>query len=203
MIKIFAVKTEKYKDYKTDFPFEVTYLEQDIWPMKRQWNKLHFFELPFDEPIVVIDLDTMFINDWEELINYPCERDEFVSIPAWWKDTHDERFKINGGFYKFWPTSTRYIADKFREQPRHWREHYFNEGITNREGFGEQYFVEESARERLKIRLVPATWVTKWTNNGHPPENEIRAGNEAYPGEYLFDGKFNPDIKMIHFLNQF
>lgn len=202
-MKIFAVKTDKYKEWKTDFPFEVEFLEQDEHPFAKQWNKIRFFGLDLDEPICVIDLDTKFINDWEKLIDYPCEKGEFIGIPAWWKDTHDVKYQINGGFYKFWPSTTKYIEKKFQRNYENIMKMYFENGITSRVGFGEQFFVEDSVRERLDLKLVPGTWVTKWTMNGNPSEEEIRIGNETYPGDFLFkDENFNPEIKFIHFLNQ-
>ena len=70
-----------------------------------QWNKMYGMNLDIDEPIVVMDIDVVLVNDYEKLFDYPIEKGEFVAIPGWWRDTSEKKHKINGGFFKYFPKS--------------------------------------------------------------------------------------------------
>ena len=118
-------------------------------------------DLDTSEPIVVIDIDIDFQNDYMDLINYPIKRGEFISIPAWWRDTLKEQYKLNGGFYKYYPVDCKYIVDKFRSDPHMWTTHYIKNGTTVGPVNGEQYFVEDAVKERLELKLVPEEWVAR------------------------------------------
>ena len=68
-------------------------------------------------PVVLIDIDLEFINDYTSLFLQPVQRGEFlVTRNWWWQDNHPRTYKFLGGFYKF---SRRYeiftkLLDKIR-----------------------------------------------------------------------------------------
>jgi hypothetical protein len=169
MVKVYAVRVgDKYgvehEEYlKSKLP-DITFLRDSEHPFLRQWNKLRFMEIDTDDPICVIDLDIELMNDYMELFEYPLQRGEFVGIPAWWKDTDKPGYELNGGFYKYYPKDCKYIAKKFRSDPGKWSEHYIRNGTTVGPINGEQYFVEDSVRERLSLRLVSQDWVAHGPN---------------------------------------
>ena len=165
-----------------------------------QWNKLFLMNLNIDEPIVVIDIDIMLINEYMKLFDYPIKKDEFISIHSWWKDTDNPNYTMNGGFQKFYPKSCNYIYKKFMEDPLYWQQHYIKNGTTIGPVNGEQYFVEDSVKERLKLKLVPSEWVCRFKNNYN--NDWLAQLNAKYPGDYAYIDQFNPDIKLVHY-NQF
>ena len=82
--QVFAVRTgEKYgphyEDYINSKIPNVTWIREEIIAPK-QWNKLVPMSYDINEPIVVIDIDQMFVNDYMDAINYPIERGEFYQL---------------------------------------------------------------------------------------------------------------------------
>ena len=43
-----------------------------------QWNKMWVMQLDIDEPICVMDIDVLLINDYKKIFNYPVKRGQFV-----------------------------------------------------------------------------------------------------------------------------
>lgn len=175
--------------------------------VKLQWNKMYGMSLDIDEPIVVMDIDILLINDYKEIFEYPVERGEFLAMPGWWRDTDNQNYQINGGFFKYYPKDCRYIFDKFMENPVYWQKFYINNGTTIGPVNGEQFFVEDHVKERLNLKLLPNAWVTRWLTD-YVYDKTTHLGwqysitekyKEASGNDYLFMGDFHPDIKMVHF----
>ena len=175
-----------------------------------QWNKMWGMQLDIDEPICVMDIDVVLVNDYKKLFDYPIKRGEFVSIPGWWRDTSGKRHKINGGFFKYYPKDCKYIYDKFMKQPVYWQRHYINIGISKGPVNGEQHFVEDAVREKLKLKLVPKSWVCRWcakedigVKNFDLVEWKAKIQKRYFEetgNDYIYmGGEFHPDIKFVHF----
>jgi hypothetical protein len=167
-----------------------------------QWNKMIAFNKNIDAPVVVMDIDKLLINDFEEVINYPCARHEFVSIPYWW-NFNGTPFKMSGGFYKFWPKENKNIYETFMSDIKYWTEYYIKAKLTIGPVNGEFMFVQEHLQTELK--LMPDAWFTRWVSGTHPEDNKSRLKienkyREVTGNSYLWDGEdFHPDIKMVHF----
>jgi hypothetical protein len=183
MVKVYAVRIgnkygPEYEDYLKEKIAGITFINKSTNPFILQWNKLRFMDLDIDEPICVIDVDIGLFNNYNELFNYPIKKGEFISIPSWWKDTHKEEYKINGGFYKYYPKECKYIVDRFREKPEYYTTKYIKNQTTVGPVNGEQYFVEDTARENLEVRTVPEWWVQR-----------------AFKGKFFQDG----EVKLVHY----
>ena len=173
-----------------------------------QWNKMYGMNLDVDEPICVMDIDILLVNDYKKIFEYPIKRGEFLAKPGWWRDTDNEKYKINGGFFKYYPKDVKYIYDKFMQQPGYWQNYYIKNKTTKGPINGEQYFVEDSVRERLKLKLLPCSWFTRWTFDGLATikdtekwQYNITSKYKKVTGnDYIYlGGEFHPDIKMVHF----
>tara|TARA_Y100001963_G_scaffold157862_1_gene255420 strand:- start:5714 stop:6361 length:648 start_codon:yes stop_codon:yes gene_type:complete len=164
-----------------------------------QWNKMLPMSYKSDKPVCVIDIDILLENDYMELFDYPIERGEFLSIPSWWKDS--EGYTLNGGFFKYYPIDCNYIYEKFMSDPEKWKKHYIMNKTTIGPVNGEQYFVEDSVKERLNLRLVPSSWVTRWKNDGDKDWERqlILKYKEVSGNDYIKKEKWHPDIKLIHY----
>ena len=44
-----------------------------------QWNKMMVMGLQLEEPVCVIDVDILLVNDYKELFDIPIQRREFLS----------------------------------------------------------------------------------------------------------------------------
>ena len=201
-IQIYAVRIgdkygPEYEEYVESKLGKVNWIrEESIGEL--QWNKLIPMSLDIDEPVVVVDIDIIWTGNYMDIINYPIERGEFVSLKYWWKEIHKEGYSLQGGFQKYFPKDVRYIYDKFIKEPFYWQWYYIKNGTTIGPVNGEQYFVEDSVKERLKLKFVPEEWHTRWID--FASQEWIDSGNENYPGEWLYkDDKFNPEIRLIHF----
>ena len=199
--RVYAVRTgDKYgpeiEEYINSKIPNVSWIREEIIGA-HQWNKLVPMSLDIDEPVCVIDIDVSFINDYMDMINYPIERGQFVAAQSWWKDT-DKEYKLQGGFQKYYPKDCRYIFDKFMADREHWMEYYIKNGTTIGPVNGEQYFVEDSVKERLDLKFLPPEWITKWHRVAAYDTQWLLEANLAYPGEYLYLDGFNPQIRMIH-----
>jgi hypothetical protein len=202
--RVYAVRTgdrygPEFEDYIDSKVPNVTWIREETIG-KHQWNKLIPMSLDIDEPVCVIDIDVSFINDYMDLFNYPIERGQFVATQSWWKDTDVDGYKLQGGFQKYYPKDCKYIYDKFVSDSEYWMEYYIKNGTTCGPVNGEQYFVEDSVKERLKLKFLPETWMTNWNKWAQYNNNFILDANLRYPGEYLFLGEeFNPDVRLLHF----
>ena len=175
-----------------------------------QWNKMWAMQMDIDEPICVIDIDILLVNDYNKLFDYPVKKGQFLAIPGWWRDTSGKKHKINGGFFKYYPKDCKYIYDRFMQQPIYWQKYYISKGIAKGPVNGEQYFVEDSVRERLELITVPESWVTRWcakedigVKNFDLVEWKTKIQRQYYEvtgNDYIYmGGEFHPDIKMVHF----
>ena len=184
MVPIYAVRVgdkygPEYEEYLKTKLDNITFLNESISPFIRQWNKIRFFNLDVPGPVCVIDIDIELVNNYMELFDYPVQPGEFIGIPAHWKDTAKLGYSINGGFYKFYPQDTKYIYEKFVNDPEYWSTYYVKNETTCGPVNGEQYFVEDSVKEKLDLKLVPEDWVQR-----------------GYNGKFLDDG----EVKLVHHL---
>lgn len=181
MVKVFAVRVRdkygpEYEDYLRSKLPDITFINEEVLPFLVQWNKIRVFNMDIDEPVCVMDIDVELVNDYMELFEYPVERGEFISIPAHWGDVEDPSYTLNGGFYKFWPCDTKYIYEKFIADPNQ-NKYYVKKLELPHPLLGEQYFVEDSVKENMKLTLVPEDWVQRGVD-----------------GKYLNDG----EVKFVH-----
>ena len=143
----------EYEEYlKSKIP-NITFIRKSDSRFKLQWNKISFMDWPVDDPVVVIDIDILLMNNYMELIEYPIQKGQFLGLNAWWKDTLHTDYSLNGAFYKYYPKDCKYIYKKLCSDPEYWMNHYIGAGITHGPINGEQYFVEDSVKERLELLL--------------------------------------------------
>ena len=203
--KIYAVRVgDKYGEhYEKALPFVDHWIRHEEAGVRLQWNKLRCFEGE-KCPVIVIDIDLTFMNDYQDLFSLPVERGEFLTTRNWWGQDNPVtmKYKIAGGFYKFWPEDTEYILDIFHEDPLRWQNYYIQNGTTVGPVNGEMNFVEDCVRGRignnpLKMKFVPDAWHTKWKNE--PSKEYMYRMSKLYDNDYLWLGDFHPDIKLVHY----
>ena len=174
-----------------------------------QWNKMYGMGLDIDEPICVMDIDVLLINNYKELFEYPIKKGQFISIPGWWRDTENKRYKINGGFFKYYPKDCRYIYDEFMSNTDYWQQYYIKNGITKGPVNGEQYFVWDQAKKKLNMKVLPSAWFTRWKTTYEDSDNQYKNWQwemtkkykEETGNDYIWMGEFHEDIKFVHFTN--
>ena len=127
-MRIFAVRIGKkfeqdVEDYINSKLPNVTWIRDSLPGVNLQWNKMRVMNMDIDEPVVVIDIDLEFINDYMDAFEYPIERGEFLSAKSWWRDTvrSDLSYSVNGGFFKYYPKDCKYIYDKFMKDKFYWQ----------------------------------------------------------------------------------
>ena len=203
--KIYAVRVgDKYGEhYERALPFVDHWIRHEEAGVRLQWNKLRCFEGE-KCPVIVIDIDLTFMNDYQDLFSLPVERGEFLTTRNWWGQDNPVtmKYKFAGGFYKFWPEDTEYILDIFHEDPLRWQNYYIENGTTVGPVNGEMNFVEDCVRGRignnpLKMKFVPDAWHTKWKKE--PTKKYMYHMNKLYDNDYLWLGDFHPDIKLVHY----
>lgn len=171
---------------------------------ERQWYKIDFFGPMLDyinEPVVVMDLDWTLVDDITSLVDMSMEPDEFIAIDRWWRP-EDDKLEINGGMYKFIPSTCRSIYKRFYDDPSFWQSYYKHPDDIS-PVIGEQNFVFEFASRTHKIRFFPG-YATARRMSKQSNEEEIL---EFYGDRYCkkFNQTFymdkrarNPLIRMIH-----
>ena len=199
-MKIFCVRIgtkygPEYEDYINSKleGHEVVWIREQFHPhVPLQWNKMQVFDM---------DIDKLLINDYDEVINYPCDRGDFVSIPYWW-NFNGTPFKMSGGFYKFWPSTTKHIYQKFMSDIPYYTNYYIKAGLTVGPVNGEFMFVQDSLYG-MNVKLMPDAWFTRWLSNGDAGMCGKLSDKyiEVTGNEYLYNGDFHKDIKMVHFTN--
>lgn len=202
--KVFAVRVrEKYgqdvEDYINSKISNVTWIRDELPGIDLQWNKLRVMNMDIDEPVLVIDIDMFFMNDYIKAIDYPIQRGEFLTARSWWKDTWNENYSLCGGFQKYYPTDCKYIYDEFMKRPSYWQQYYIVRKITVGPVNGEQYFVEDQVKKKLNLKYLPETWMSAMCDKND--KKELARLNALYPDEYMYLDKFNEKLKIIHFKN--
>ena len=90
----------------------------------------------------------------------------------------------------------------------YWQQYYIKNGTTAGPVNGEQYFVEDSANERLEVITTPNSWCTRWTSNEDViygkdmTEWQVKISHkyrDLTGNPYIYLDKFHPDIKLVHF----
>ena len=174
-----------------------------------QWNKMWGMQLDIDEPICVMDIDVLLVNDYEKIFDYPVKRGQFLAMPGWWRDTEKSGYIINGGFFKYYPRDCKYIFEKFMSDPHYWQHYYIDNGTTKGPVNGEQYFVEDSVKEKLELVTLPEAWFTRWVTDESIVYGKsmltwqvqlTNKYNEITGNDYIYlGGEFHEDIKFVHF----
>ena len=92
-----------------------------------------------------------------------------------------------------------------------WQRHYIDNGTTRGPVNGEQYFVEDSVKERLELKLLPKEWFTRWVVDSDIVGRSMtkwqvqitRKYQKITGNDYIFlGGEFHPDIKFVHFTHR-
>ena len=204
-MKIYALRIgDKYgPEYETYIKsklkdYDLTIVNEPFDPrVALQWNKMFFMALDIDEPICVIDIDLILINDYKKIFDYPIKKGQFLGMRQWWDNTDVQL--INGGFFKYYPTDCKYIFDKFMSNIEYWQSHYIEKGVTVGPVNGEQNFVEESVKERLELITFSDKWCTRWTQNPEINKNLNNRYFKYFHEPMILGGEFNVRIKMVHF----
>jgi len=200
---------EKYLESKLP-EYEFIWIREPIRDdVVLQWNKMYGMNLDIDEPVCVIDIDVLLVGDYKKVFDYPIEQGEFLAMPGWWRDTDQDKYKINGGFFKYYPKDCKYIYDEFMNNTDKWQRYYIDNGTTKGPVNGEQYFVEDHVKQKLKLKLLPNAWFTRWMSSENNGMTEKQYKGWQYTitekycsltgNDYLFMGEFHPDIKFVHF----
>lgn len=183
----------EYEDYlKSKLP-SIQFLNEEQNGLQLQWNKLNFFSLDIDEPVCVIDIDIVLLNDYEKLFSLDVSPGEFLTVRQWWDP--NSKSEINGVFYKFYPKDTKYIFDKMMEDPEYWQSYFIKNNIKPGPVNGEENFVEMMARQKLNIKYVPDEWVCRMPTN----RKLISRINALSSLPYVYLGGYHPEIKLVHF----
>ena len=80
-VRIYCVRIgdkygQQYEDYMNEklADYEVIWIKEPIKPgVPLQWNKMAAMNDDSDEPVLVLDIDKLLINDYKEAIEYPIE----------------------------------------------------------------------------------------------------------------------------------
>jgi hypothetical protein len=214
-IRIGTKYGQEYEDYlnKKLSKHNIIWIHEPYHPdVTLQWNKMWGMQMNTDEPICVMDIDVLLVGDYEKIFNFPIKRGQFAAMPGWWRDTEKEGYSINGGFFKYYPKDCKYIYDKFMSDIRGWQAHYIEVGIAKGPVNGEQYFVEDSAKERLELVTLPDAWFTRWVtdesiNYGKDMTKwQVQLTNKYRKltgNDYIYlGGEFHEDIKLVHFTHR-
>lgn len=213
-MKIVAVRIgdrygPEYEEYlESKLPeYEFVWVREPINPIVQlQWNKMYGMTLDIDEPICVMDIDVLLINDYKKIFEYPIERGQFLAAPGWWRwgfEDLETRFTINGGFYKYYPKDCKYIYDKFMNDPMHWQTIYIKEGFTSGPINGEQHFINDSVNEGLELVKLPNDWFCRMEareeHKSYVAKMNTRFKEATGHGYAYLGGEFWPTIKFVHF----
>jgi hypothetical protein len=209
-MKIYCVRIgdkygQQYEDYMNEklADYEVIWIKEPIKPnVPLQWNKMVAMNDDSDEPVVVLDIDKIFINDYKEALDYSIKPGEFLAAPYWWGNG---RIPMSGGFYKFYPKDCKYIYNNYINNIDYYTNYYIKNGYTTGPVNGEFLYVHYMLQRELKLITLPDAWVTRWTSEEFDLSGEHRSDLKhryrTATGNYLYKDEFHPDIKIVHFTN--
>ena len=163
------------------------YIQSDI-DIHEHWAKTYFFDPNLiqakkDDETIIMDIDMFWMNNPSEVITYPVESGQFVSIPRWWELEQVEEYPISGNFYKFKSHDFPHVASIYRKHHAYFRKHYYEKGLVEEPKLGEQHFVYDMMKH-ADIKLQPAEWCMK--ESPDDPQRYIHAFEE-YTGKSYYD----------------
>ena len=209
-MKIYCVRIgdkygQQYEDYMNEklADYEVIWIKEPIKPnVPLQWNKMIAMNDDSDDPVAVLDIDKIFINDYKEALDYPIKPGEFLAAPYWWGNG---KIPMSGGFYKFYPKDCKYIYNNYINNIDYYTNYYIKNGYTIGPVNGEFLYVHYMLQRELKLITLPDEWVTRWTSEEFDLSGEHRSDLKhryrTATGNYLYKDEFNPMIKIVHFTN--
>ena len=197
---------QQYEDYMNEklADYEVIWIKEPIKSnVPLQWNKMAAMNDLSNEPVIVLDIDKLLINDYKEALEYPIEHGEFLAAPYWWGN---DKILMSGGFYKFYPRECKYIYNNYINNIDYYTNYYIKNGFTTGPVNGEFMYVNDMIQSKLKLKTLPNAWVTRWTSEEFDNVGEHRSNLEyrytkITGNKYLYKNGFHPDIKMAHFTN--
>ena len=119
-----------YEPYIKNYP----YIQSDI-QTHEHWAKTHFFDPNFiqaseDDETIIMDIDMFWMNNPSDVITYPVEKGQFVSIPRWWALDQVEEYPISGNFYKFKSHDFPHVASIYRQHHSYFRKYYYENDLV-------------------------------------------------------------------------
>jgi hypothetical protein len=195
--------SQLYEDYMNEklADYEVIWIKEPIKSnIPLQWNKMVAMNDLSNEPVLVLDIDKLLINDYKAALEYPIEHGEFLASPYWWGNS---KMPMSGGFYKFYPRECKYIYNNYINRIDHYTNYYIKNGLTTGPVNGEFMYVYDQLQLELKLKTLPNKWVTRWTSEEFiefrdPLEKKY---TKITGNKYLYKDGFHPNIKIVHFTN--
>lgn len=225
-MKIFCVRIgnkygpeyERYLEEKLP-EYDIVWIREAYDPrVMLQWNKMLPMSMDISEPVCVMDIDLLLMNEYRDIFEYPLSAGEFLAMPDWWGMAHARNgYSINGGFFKYHPKDCIEIYNDFMKDIDKWQGHYIKNGVTIGPVNGEQNFVEDHVKKYLDLKLLPNEWFARWSTsqsleyvNNTPQSGYVEYDDWQYwmnkrymevtGNDYLYlGGEFHDDIKMVHF----
>jgi hypothetical protein len=172
---------------------------------ERQWNKIDFFNPVFHKdvnaPIIVMDLDWTILSSIDALIDAPITELDFYGVYLWWKPSHFIH-NLNGGMYKFFPSTTSSTYETFINNPEYWQSKYLGNHPPPK---GEQNFVYHHITKTHRLKYFDAKRIGRYVNVPTQEPNTITFEDfcdqryyELYNEPYKINGQYNSNICMIH-----
>ena len=182
-MKIYCVRIgDKYGQVYEDYynrklsDYEVIWVKKPIKPnIPLQWNKMTAMNDDGDEPVLVLDIDQLFINDYKKALDYPIEPGEFLACSYHWGK--GATTPMSGGYYKFYPKEAKYIYETYMNDIDYWTNYYIKNGSIPGPVAGEFLYVYEQMSKKLKLKLLPDEWVARcdaeWPDQTFPSERKL------------------------------
>ena len=170
--------------------------------VEKQWYKIDFHSWDLEGKNIVMDIDQVIIEDFDEILEFDLPKDRYGVVYRWWSNNVDV-CPINGGFQMFWNGTSKHLYDKFYEDPQHWQTHYINIGEAEGPVNGEQNFVYNNCD--LEFEYIPHWWFAKYTDRKREMDNIQKKWMErTHPfivEPFYMGDTFCESIKVVHFSN--
>jgi len=176
--------------------------------LKRQWNKLRFFDPNFinankDDEVIIMDIDQVFIGDPEKIINYSVNTGQQLYAFRWW--TNQIGTPINSGLSKFKADGSNiHVLNKFLDKPNYWMMHYH---LGSKNGlykenfppfFGEQRFIWQNLPATHEIIFWPKEYIVKYDPSDGFMDTQSELYRKRVGGELIVKGKINNRTILVH-----
>lgn len=117
------------------------------------WAKMQLFKPSnLSGPVLFLDLDTVIVNNLDELIMTLLEQKQFVM----WRD---DKFNISSSAIMYWNGDYSHIYETYMRDPAAWEEKFALETQANDRQVGDQALIS-SLQEHVFINdLVPRGWI--------------------------------------------
>lgn len=176
---------------------------KDPLKYKLQWHKLKYHDpkltkISKGEDCIIMDIDMKILQNIDDILSFPIDSNQIGVFKRWFSDKQ-HLCEINGGFQKFKMGYTKKLFEIFESDYKTWQEYFIKNELSIGPVSGEQNFIDMNIEKiGLEKKYLHGYWFAKY-HEKILKHYLIPRYRYFCKGAFMINGKFNENIKIIHY----